>query len=201
MAESMREPVFTSVGSSSFHVEGGSDGVATAAVVAGEVYSPFRALAESGYIVSAKAIPANTRPVPRHPIGETNSPPPGLGMTSTGRAILNAREAVRQHWQREGPRVHWIDRDSSLASERNLAIDLLQKTAYSPDLVERSRPYKSHPINDPSQPHAFQRPPTRDMLAKEQRKFEAAKEYSTVEMKHRAQLLRASHPEDYFGGR
>ena len=113
-------------------------------------------------------------------------------------AGTNARVTIRQHWQQNG-HVHWLNRDETIATESELAQKLLQDTAYSPDLVMRSRPFKSFPKNEVGLQNEWRRPPTQEILQKEQLKYTAVHDRDPYEAKRRVLELRKSRPEDYFG--
>jgi hypothetical protein len=116
----------------------------------------------------------------------------------------NARATTRSHWRREGPQAHWLDRDAVLQSERRLAKDLLVSTHYSTNLVNTARPFKADYVREKvvqvGDCKTFRDPLPKELLAKEQIKFDAARDYDRSLSKTRALQLRSSRPISYFGG-
>lgn len=163
-------------------------------------------LLQTGYAITTDQAPMSTRALSLHANANSHSTKPTTTIQQPlwntlpdSHASTNARSTIRQHWQ-QNSNVHWFNREQTLATETELAQKLLRDTAYSPDLVLRSRPFRSFPKEENGLQNEWRRPPTQELLQKEQLKFTAVHDRDPYEAKRRVLELRKSRPEDYFGG-
>jgi hypothetical protein len=219
MADSLRSPggVGTGTGTGSGSGRGLGAGAATTSGRGGPGgWGPGfgSTLAATGYLVAVDQAPAYVRDAPRAPLPPAHSSaahsssagPSTAAASAAATASGNARASVRSFWQQHTTaNAHWLNRDAVMHAESTLARQLLADTHYTPDVVQKGRPYKSFPLKGAEADAAvgagdWRRPPTREMLAREQLKYDAARDRDAGEARRRAAQLRMSNPADYFGG-
>lgn len=146
-------------------------------------------LVQSGYLVAADQSSRSATNGAHAPAADQHIASNSIGGSMT------SRSTVRRHWQEQ--RAHWLNREEVMHAESQLATNLLDTTGYQPDLVVKSRPYKSFPPGHEADPAKWRTPSNAELIAREQAKFDAARDRDRAGPRQRALLMVSSRPEDY----